>query len=217
MHCFQLCIVSYLKNISPFRGVSNLAGIYDIRVAIKSTILSMAEPIAGVVYGDIAFLEGHGFYTWAVTIETPGTNSEAIISREGTARGNRIRFSIPKDRADLRHMFDLASDDEFIVLYKDNNGKQHVFGLPYAPVRFRSNHNSGTEHSNKNGYDCEFYYDGPENMFEYNGAVTVAPGSGAPALVRVNGVVIAQLSPGEILDIDSDFDFDYEIIGASEL
>jgi hypothetical protein len=100
------------------------------------------------------------------------------------------------------------------VLFKDANGQQKIFGLLDRPVSFRFSHSSGNNVAAKNGYECEFYYDGPENMFEYNGAIAQAPAGPAPAVVQFNGVAIASLQPGETLNIISEYSFDEYFITA---
>lgn len=197
--------MSYLQNIARFSGADNIGGLIEIKVARKADIESIQAPVAGIVYGDIDFLPDTGFVTWAVTPDTPGTDSNSRQSREGTSKGNRLKFSVPKDRAAIRVMFEQACDDELIVLYKDANGKQKLFGLLESPVKFRFSHSSGNSTSGKNGYECEFYYDGPENMFEYNGAIASAPAGTTPAVVLFNGVAIASLAPGETLEITSEY------------
>ncbi len=202
--------MGYLSNINRFSVADNIGGILDIQVARKSDILNIPAPVAGIVYGDITFTGDAGFVTWQVTANTPGTNSNSKQSNQGTSKGNRLKFSVPKDRASLRTMFELASEDELIVLYQDANGQQKIFGLLESPVQFRFSHASGDNPGSKNGYDCEFYFDGPENMFEYNGAVAVAPAGPAPAVIKFGttaetAVAIASLQPGEVLTILSDY------------
>lgn len=179
----------------------------EIKVARKADITLIPAPVDGVIFGNIVFVAGKGWITWDVTGETPGTNSEPQTSREGSAKNNKLKFSAPKDRAGLRNMFDRASTDELIVLYKYGNGQQRIFGQLHTPVRFRFSHQSGTQHADKNGYECEFFYEGPDNMFEYNGAVAVAPPGAAPSIVYFNGVAIATLNSGQNLNIISNFGF----------
>jgi hypothetical protein len=197
--------VSYLIPITRFSKADNLGGLIAIKVARKVDVQSHPDPVDGVVYGDITFFPGKGFISWDVTSESAGATSQARPSREGSSRGNRLPFSVPKDREDLRLMFELAEEDEFIVQYIDANGKSKLFGLLDAPVKFKFDHDSGKAHSDSNHYECEFYYTGPENMFSYNGAISVAPAGTAPAIVKYNGDPIASLAPGEILNIISEF------------
>lgn len=199
--------MSYLQSIARLSQADNLGGILSIQVARKVDIASMSDPVDGVVYGDITFFPGTGFVSWEVTSETPTANSQSRTSREGPSKGNRLTFIIPKDRPDLRRMFEFAEEDEFVTLYKYANGKQRIFGGLHAPVQFRYNHSSGGSHSDLNHYSCEFYYDGPDNMFEYNGVISAAPAGTAPAIVKYNGAAIASLAPGDVLNITSNFGF----------
>lgn len=200
--------MSYLKTISRFRGAGNLGGIVSVQVARKEDFVSIPDPVDGIIYGNVVFKEGRGWVKWDVTIESAGTDSSGKITREGFAKGNRQKFLVPRDRSDIRAMFERAADDELIVLYRDANNRLSIFGLLYAPVRFRYSHSSGSTHGDKNGYECEFYYDGPDNVFEYQGSVATAPPGPAPAIVRFNGQIIEVLSPGEELNIISDFGFE---------
>jgi hypothetical protein len=208
--------MSYLQSINRLSG-DNMGGIVLLHVARKADIVSMGPPVNGSVYGNIVFREGTGFVTWQVTLTTPRMRSEGRSSREGAYKSNRLEFIIAKDVANVRSMLLQAEQDEFIILFTDANNQQKVFGLPEAPVRFLFDHDSGGDFSARNGYECRFYYEGPENIYTYNGAFDQAPGAGAPAIVRVNGVVVAQLYPGEIIDFDTDFEFDFEIIGTNQV
>lgn len=199
--------MSYLQNISRFTTADNLGGIIEIKVARKAEVTLIGAPVAGIVYGNIDFLPDTGFVTWAVTHDTPGADSNSRQSREGTSKNNRLKFSVPKYRPDIEDMFEQATDDEFIVLFTDANGKQKLFGLLESPVKFRFNHSTGNNTSGKNGYEGEFYYEGPQNMFEYNGDIPAAPAGPLPAVVSFNGVAIASLAPGETLNITSEYSF----------
>lgn len=194
-------------------AADNIGGILSLQIARKADIETIPEPVDGVVYGDIDFFPGKGWTIWDVTLESGSANSTGRATREGSSRGNKIPFTVPKGRAFLQAMFEAASEDEFIVLFTDANGTQRIFGLLYAPVQFRFDYTSGGQVADLNHYACEFYYDGPENMFEYDGTVALAPAGAAPALVYSNGVLIASLTPGQVLNLDSDFDFSFEIIG----
>jgi hypothetical protein len=197
--------VSYLQSISR-NTVDNLGGIFSIKVARKAHVVSIPTPVDGVIYGDILFLEGTGFVHWDVIHETASAASEGKTSREGFSKNNKLPFQVSRGRANVKKIFDQAVEDEFIILYTEN-GKQKLFGQLDAPVRFSYSHKTGEAVSDSNRYECLFYYEGPDNIFEYNGEVELSPGGAVPALVKHNGNVIASLLPGEILNIISDFGF----------
>jgi hypothetical protein len=190
-----------------------MGGLLSIMVIRKAYVLSIQEAVDGTVYGDIEVQEGKEWVQWDVTHESAGTESQGIVTREGFAKGNRLRFSVPKDRPAIKAMFEQASNDELIVLFQDANGKHKIFGQLHAPVRFRYNHNSGTALSDKNAYECEFYYNGLDNIFDYDGTQPVPPAGPPPALVYVNGELVAALAPGESINFDTPFDFTFLIVG----
>ena len=205
--------MAYLQNLNRLSGADNLGGILFLKIARAADIASIPDPVAGVVYGDIEFKPGKGFVTWEVTPDTSSADSRSRRAREGASKTNRIPFFIPKDRASIRAMLEQAEQDELIVVYTDANGKQKIFGQLDTPVQFEFDHSSGKRGDDLNHYDCNFFYEGPDNMYEYNGAVPTPPAGSAPAIVTVNGTVVASLQPGDTLNFDTDFDFDFQIVG----
>lgn len=199
--------MSYLQNIQRLSG-TNMGGIIaSISVARKDDVLHIPDPVGGVIYGDITFKPAKGWVTWKVTPTSGSSTGDTRQNNEGSSKANRLPFSIARFDAALLDMLNRCTEDEFIVLHKDANGKQKIFGLLTAPVRFTFSHQTGSDHANKNQFNCQFFYEGPENMFEYNGAVSMAPAGPAPAIVKFNGVAIASLAPGEVLNIESEFGF----------
>jgi len=199
--------MSYLQSITRLKGAGNMGGIVQLRIARKASIASMSEPVSGIIYGDIEFEEGQGWAVWDVTLETARARGDERNSREGAYKSNRLEFSIPKDRPGIKYMLDQAEADEFIILYKDSNAQNKIFGTLETPVRFEYGHDSGQAFGDRNEYACRFYYDGPDNRFDYNGIISAAPAGTPPSIVRFNGAVIAILNSGDILDITSDYSF----------
>jgi len=198
--------VGYLQSVKRLYAADNLGGVHQLKVCRKADIVEIPNQVAGVIYGDIIFAGGTGFVTWEVTLETSHMQSQGNSTKEGSSKRNSLSFTIPKGRIDLTRMLLKAEDDEFIVLYVEN-GKQKIFGQLHAPVLFGFNHDSGKQASDLNSYQCRFYYDGPDNVFEYEGATPSAPEGPAPAIVMFNGSAIASLQPGETLNILSDYEF----------
>jgi hypothetical protein len=195
-----------LQSITRFTN-DNLGGILELRIARSADIDLIPDPVDGVVFGDIEFKPGKTWVIWQAIPESSSATSLSRPSREGSTKTNRLPFLIAKDRASVRTILELAEDEELIVLFKDGNGTQKLFGLLEYPVKLQFDHNSGALHSELNHYKCEFYFDGPDNIFEYNGEVSSAPTGTPPAVVMYNGSPIASLSPGEVLNIESDFGF----------
>jgi len=199
--------MSYLQAIAALNGRQNIGGVLDIKVARTADIISIPTPVNGVVYGNISFVSGRGWTTWIVTHETASFTAGEGDSDEGPLKSNSLPFVIPRDDATLRDMLTRAERDEFVILYKDGNGNQKLFGSLDNPVYFLYSQETGGAIASRNGYRCRFYADGPDNSFFYNGTVSMAPAGAAPALVvRGDGTVIAQLQPGEVLTLNSPFD-----------
>lgn len=200
-------MANYLQDILRLNGGDNVSGIVAIQLARKADFVSIPAPVGGTIYNNIVFKSGSSWNTWQVTLETPRITTRENTTREGSSKRKTLEFSIPKDRDTIRNMLALAERDEFIVLFKDANGKQKIFGSLQAPVRFEFGHDSGAQRGERNAYSCRFFYDGPDNEFFYNGTISAPVAGPAPAVVNFNGVPIASLAPGQTLNISSDFAF----------
>jgi hypothetical protein len=205
--------VSYLINVSRLKGSSNLGGVIEILVARKDDVLAIPEPVNGFVIGDISFPVGSGFYTWAATQESATIKSTSRQSREGSSKANRLPFRLPIDLYNTRNMLEQAEDDEFIVLFKYPNGKRKLFGDLDRPVKFRFDHDSGQGYADGNFFSCEFYYDGPQNILFYSGAIpTPTPGTGSARVEYTNGDLIALVNPSDVLVLSSPFAHSFQLI-----
>lgn len=196
----------YIKPIKRLTG-DNLAGLLQLQVCRAADIVSIPEPVNNVIYGNIVFAPGAGMALWEVTLESPKIESRKTVTKEGTTTRNTLPFSIPKDSATVGDMLRRMEQDEFIVLFKYTNGDQKIFGLKHAPVQFSFDHNSGDSFSSKNAYECQFYYQGPDNIFFYPGTAGTPPTGPAPVVVTLNGQPWFSANPGQTVNVESDFDF----------
>lgn len=199
--------MGYLANISRQQTGGKLGGILTLDIVRKRDVESIPRPVNGTVNGPIVLNAGAAFARWIVGFQSANLNSAGDTTREGSSKKNTLPFFIPTDRAGVRHMLQLAERDEFIVIYKDAQGKQKIFGLTEAPVRFEFSHSTGKTATDVNGNNCSFYYQGPDNTYFYNAAAPAYTAGAAPAIVRFNGVAIASLLPGETLNILSDYSY----------
>jgi hypothetical protein len=201
--------MSYLQDISA--AGQNMGGIVHLQVARAAEIVSIPEPIDSTIYGDITFTEGFGFSIWDVVPNLSEFEANTRTTEEGPSKQNSFKFFIPKDRATIKAMLDKAELDEFVVSYLDSNGSSKIYGLTYKPVRFRYNHKTAS-YNGLAGYECEFYFEGPDNSYFYDG-LTPAPSGTAPAIIKyANGTIIAQLYAGDIIVVTSAFSMDFELI-----
>jgi hypothetical protein len=199
--------VSYLQTITKTNG-DNLGGILKIQIARKENILSIPAPVNGIIYGDIEFEEGFGWIDWDVTLESGQVNSGDRNTREGFVSINGLPFRIPNDVPGRKAMLLKAAEDEFIILFTDPAGRIKIFGLLEVPVKFTFSHDTGKQLTDGSFFEGKFYYEGPDNIYFYEGDIASAPAGDPPSLVKYNGVTIAALQPGEILNIISDFGFE---------
>lgn len=206
--------MGYLQPIKRLSATENKGGILQIDIARKVDVVSIPSPVYGVIVGDIIFAAGAGFTSWEVTLETPRIKSSSKASREGTTKNSPLTFSIPKDNSVTRQQLLRAEQDEFIVSFKDSNGNRKLFGLKEAPVRFIFDHDGGGRLSDGNRYDCQFYYEGPDNINFYSGSITVAPPSTQTSRVQylLDDELIAILNPTDVLIVSSDFAHTFSVI-----
>lgn len=210
--------MSYLRAIKRFSGADNIGGIIQLQVARAADVVSIPHPVAGVIAGDITFQLGRGFVTWDCILETGKIKSASRSSREGAIKSNSLEFLVPKDRQSIKYQLDLAEEDELIVVYKDSNGTQFLFGTKENPVRFEYDHESGAGFSNLNNYGCRFFYDGPDNRYFYDGAIaTPTPGTGTSTVQFASGELIALLNPSDELIVSSDFDHTFTLYPGSAI
>lgn len=202
--------MNYLETIARLTE-SNMGGLVTLEVIKASHVVSLPDAVNGVIYGDIVLAEGTGFVTWYGTDETLNIRSSIKEAVEGTVANNRLPFIISKDRPEIKYMLDNAREDEFIVKYTDANGQVKLFGTPESPLKFQYDHGSGAERSDKNGYECEFYYEGPNNIYFYEGNSPAPPSSSQLTIVKVNGVTKAS-GVGNVVNIITEFEpDDFEI------
>lgn len=199
--------MSYLTSITRLYKQDNLGGLLTLQIIRAADVESMGDPVESVIYGTITPKAGKAFVSWQCIIETASARSQSRSSMHGAVKNNVLPFMLPKDRSTIKAQLDQAEADEFIVLFKDANGVQKVFGTLNAPVRFEFDHNTGAQFASLNAYDCRFYYNGPDNLYHYNGALPAPATGAAPAIVKFNGTAIASLAAGETLNIISDFGF----------
>lgn len=191
-----------------------MGGLLELKVARVADIdvENWPVPSLGIIYGNIPFQPTKGFVTWYAVYSSPQFNSAGHTADDGVRKDNTLEFNIAKDTPEQKLMFDRAEDDAFIVLYQDGNGNYKVFGSPDLPVYFNFSHVSGSGADTRNGYQCRFFSSGPLNSWFYNGSITVPPAGDPPAVVkRANGDIVALLTAGQTLTLNSPFSVGFEI------
>lgn len=196
--------MSYLSTIARLTA-SNIGGLVQLQVVRAADISAIQDPEGDTIYGNISLNADVGWQIWRSTSETMEVVAQNQDGQEGDYKNISLPFFLPKDRPGLKQMLDLAESDEFVVLYKDGNGNQKLFGTPDRPVIFKYNHNTSAAHEGRNGYECRFEYAGPDNIYFYDGSVTAPPAGPAPTILRINGVVQLTAPAGSIIDVNTEF------------
>ena len=199
--------MSYLLSIPAHKG-DNLGSILSLKVIRKADVEAIPNPVGSTIYGTVTFKAGiTGFNLWNATADTAAVEARGSETREGSKKNIVIKFSLPKDTPGLRQMLEQATADEFIVVYNDGSGQQKIAGHLHAPMRFTFSHNTGSRFADGNFYDCQFFFEGPDNTWFYSGSVGTPPTGPANSVVNFNGSPVAVLAPGQTLNITSDFGF----------
>ncbi len=206
--------MSYLRSIARLSNTDNLGGVLTISIARTADVVSIPAPIDGVYYEAPVFLAGRGFINWMATSQSAGYSARSRESQEGPYKNGTLPFTIPKGNAGVLQMLKKAELDEFIIMFRDGNGKLTLWGNKEAPVNFKFDYATGRQTRNLNAFDCEFYTEAVDNLFFYEADFGTVPGNGVvPALVKnYAGAVVAVLYPGEILQINSPYLFEAYIL-----
>lgn len=205
--------MNYLQSIAR-NSAENLGGIMHLRVCPVGGISTMPQAVGDTVYGDIVFNAGYSWALWQVKSNDAGLRDRVKDSEEGLYSSYSLPFFVPGDKAGWKKLFEQMHDDAFVILVSDHNNNQLIVGSLDAPVRFKSEFDTGNSISGLRGYTCEFYSDGGAPVYAYAGniAAPVDDGSTPPAIVRKgDGTVLATLQPGQVFTITSGFSFGFRI------
>ncbi|GHE64859.1 hypothetical protein [Roseivirga thermotolerans] len=205
--------MSYLSEIARLTS-QNIGGVNPSLKLVRSNDVAVYPSIIdGKVTDEIALKPGVGWVEWFCTSQTAGIRSRHVDGSEGNARALDLGFVISKDTAVKANQLERASDDSFIVLFRDANGQLKVFGTKEKPVRFKFDLATGNNIRALNGFSCSFYYSGPDNSAFYlaEDPEVLDPDVPAPVIIQWNDGVtiqtIAVASPGDVVRINSDFDY----------
>jgi hypothetical protein len=204
-----------LQNIPIFSN-DNLGSVYSLRVARVQDIAAIPDPVDGIVAENITFLGGSGFFSWYFTSETGQVRIRNRQSQEGPRITSELSGFIPRRDAQLQQLMDYCRNHHFVLLIRQGDGKDHLFGSLEQPLRFEVDFETGQNPSSRPGYAFRFFTEGVDVLNRYSGSVTI-PGAGQnPAIVRWDdGELIATLNPGETLEVSSGFSHDFNLISAT--
>ena len=207
--------MSYLNSIPSLEG-ENMPGLTLISLVRVPDILSFPDSYNGIATSALTFQEGKGWAVWAATYRTSSFSRRAQDTQEGVLTNQELPFIIPRHTPAITSMLRLAERDEFIVLFKDANGQEYLWGNPQKPVRFLFNQTTGSG-SGRNEYDCRLYSESSENILAYPvtfGSTPVDPSACKPVVIRrgsADGPVLAVVDAGSTVIITSPYSFGYQL------
>jgi hypothetical protein len=124
---------------------------------------------------------------------------------EGKLQKYDLNFEVPKADFDNNSLLSTMKNDYFIVIFRDSNGRVKVFGYLENPVRFTSEHSTGSSARGKNGYACKFYTEGTTEVVSFYGfempAIANEQFIGKPVTIKKNGQTIAIVPAGSVYEI----------------
>jgi hypothetical protein len=207
--------MSYLNSI-PYLETENLSGLTLISLIRVPDVLQFPDSYNGIATSAIIFKEGKGWSAWAATYRTSSFSRRAQDTQEGVLTNQELPFIIPRYTPAITSMLRLAERDEFIILFKDANGQEYLWGNPQKPVRFLFDQSTGSG-SGRNQYECKFYSESSENILAYPvtfGTVPADPNACRPVVIRrgsSTGPVLAVAAAGSTVIITSPYSFGYEL------
>tara|TARA_R110001599_G_scaffold332511_1_gene547996 strand:- start:38951 stop:39565 length:615 start_codon:yes stop_codon:yes gene_type:complete len=194
----------------------NMGGLISIRLVRAQDVVTFPLVIDGNVTDELVLAEGAAWVEWFCTSQSAGLKSKHSTGSEGDARDLELSFTIGKDTTLKGTQLERSTDDTFIILYRDGNGQLKLFGSKERPVRFKFEATTGQNNRALNGFDCSFFYSGPNNTAYYfaDDPEAVTPGI-SPVIIQWNDgttiTTIAVANAGDVVRINSRFaytDFD---------
>ncbi|MCO6367838.1 hypothetical protein GBO34_00735 [Roseivirga pacifica] len=208
--------MSYLSEISRLTA-SNIGGLISIKLVRVQDVAVFPSIVNGAMTDEIELNIGAGWVEWFCTSQSSRLVNRHSSDMEGNGRNVELPFLIAKDAQLKASQLERATEDSFIVLFRDGNGLLKVFGSPSRPVRFKYDVSTGQSTQSKNGYSCSFYYAGLNNVAFYNAEdpEVLDPGTPVPVVIKWNDgesiTIISVASPGDVVQINSRFAYtDFE-------
>lgn len=113
--------------------------------------------VNGRVTKSISLLESAVSYTAKFKQGSLRFKTRVATKNNDQYKKHTLSFKIPKDRADLRVMFDVLERNRYLIIYTDNNGQRTVLGNKGQGCLFSYSIDHGTD-GGFNGYDCSFEF-----------------------------------------------------------
>ena len=168
--------------------------------------------------GLVVLKEGRVWYLGKATKYSLDFSCPAKEKRGGTLYDPRLTGLISKVTPELKEVLKSMSGNRYIIIYKDKNGYLFQAGIPAEALRFEFEEFTGDSPAAKNGVRFSFKGTTRQEPVHYNREiVTDTPGGGSspdapPAIIKINGNIVAFVQPGATYEINSDFTLEYQLM-----
>lgn len=168
--------------------------------------------------GQIVLKEGTVWNIGRATKHTLDYNCSDRMTKGGTIYGPSLIGISSKWTPELEVVLSQMRGNRYVLIVKDRNGYLTQIGTKGQGLLFESKRGSGTTPDSKNGVDFSFRGSVTEEPRFFNLEVVTSDEQGdveipnvPPSVVKINGNIVAILSPGEEYSISSDFTLEFEL------
>lgn len=165
-----------ISDITKFTS-ENLAGLESIRIVHVSDVISI--PRAGtdrVIVDAVEFSDGAGWTDIYCTRETIRVQEKPSNDEHGISYIISVSGSTPRDSAALIAQLDNMEERLYIVLGRDNNGVEKIYGSLDFPLELSTELDTQASVDDRAGYEVSFRGESPVKAYAY---APVSSGSGS--------------------------------------
>lgn len=141
----------------PGDSARNMGGNQSFYFVPVADVVSIPPVINGNISDDVVFDTDKAWYEGYGTLDTKNLDEK---QNDGGARSDfyDVVFSafVPSNKPLMHDLFERMSAFKFIVLVKDNNGRQRLLGTLTSGMRFRFEYSSQNAAAGRNGYTVQF-------------------------------------------------------------
>lgn len=151
-----------------YQNLSNLGGNYFFKFIPVSHVESIPQAYKSEIHHAVVLKPNSRWFDFYCTKGTIDFLDEQQESKQGDFHLKTISGFVPKDRVDLKNLFDVMMNDKFIVDITDNNGVRKLVGSIDEPLTFKSKFTTGNDVNKRNGYTITFSGEGIKKSPLYN-------------------------------------------------
>lgn len=155
-----------MQNFPVLSGTPNSGGMVSFKYALLETVNDVPDPVIQTKIVDlpITFHSGGSWFTGYCTQNTAGYKEDCIDSSNGTSYKCSFRFFVPQYHPEIVGLLERMNRKRFIVLVRDGNNQEVLFGNKTVAPRFIADLDTTTLFAGRKGHACSFYCDSTTKM-----------------------------------------------------